>query len=229
MRKKDERGRFVRTHGHACVNKISSEYKSWLKMRERCTNPNCKDFPNYGGAGIKVCDRWLNSFENFLDDMGPKPSPKHSIDRYPNQKGWYEKNNCRWATPTEQARNVSKNRLLEYKGQIKPVSQWCEELGLSDSCVESRLKKGELTVEQIFEIPSGGLPRKKRNFIEFNGVTLSITEWSKKLGMRYQLIQKRLRVYGWSIEDTLSIPAGKQRPPHKANNNFIPHSFGYLN
>lgn len=91
-------------HGHARDLQESSEYRSWVEMRRRCTNPNSIGFKYYGGRGISVCSRW-DEYANFLADMGPKPSPKHSIDRYPNKDGNYEPGNCRWATPTEQARN----------------------------------------------------------------------------------------------------------------------------
>ena len=78
------------------------EYQAWIDMRRRCTNPNNADWKQYGGRGIKVCDRWIESFDNFLADMGPRPSPKHSIGRFPNNDGNYEPRNCRWATAAEQ-------------------------------------------------------------------------------------------------------------------------------
>lgn len=91
------------THGHGGRN-ASPEYRSWCHLIDRCENPNSEDYANYGGRGIRVCERWRNSFEAFLEDMGERPSPKHSIDRE-DVNGHYEKSNCRWATASQQSRN----------------------------------------------------------------------------------------------------------------------------
>jgi hypothetical protein len=92
------------SHGATSAGKKTSEYYAWLGMKRRCTHRGRKDWPDYGGRGIKVCARWMHSFENFLTDMGPKPSPELSIDRKDND-GDYEPGNCRWATVLEQASN----------------------------------------------------------------------------------------------------------------------------
>jgi hypothetical protein len=89
-------------HGHKRVAVESTEYRIWKGIIQRCTNPNLKSWPNYGGRGIQVCDRWRD-FENFLADMGPRPAGR-SIDRIDND-GNYEPGNCRWATPVEQRAN----------------------------------------------------------------------------------------------------------------------------
>lgn len=82
----------------------SSEYNIWCHMKSRCYNTNVKRYQDWGGRGITVCDRWKNSFENFIQDMGKRPTSFHSIDRKDNN-GNYEPSNCRWATKIEQSQN----------------------------------------------------------------------------------------------------------------------------
>lgn len=92
------------THRHRAKNKSSPEYSSWRAMNSRCQNPNAPGYRHYGGRGIQVCKRWQESFESFLEDMGPIPAPGYTIDRK-NNEGHYNKRNCRWATKTQQSRN----------------------------------------------------------------------------------------------------------------------------
>ena len=96
--------RYGLTHGENRRGKRTPEYISWTNLVQRCTNPKNVSFNNYGGRGITVCERWLK-FENFLADMGRRPSAKHSLDRYPDNDGNYEPSNCRWATAKQQAHN----------------------------------------------------------------------------------------------------------------------------
>lgn len=107
------------THGQS----KSPTYKSWAGAKDRCTNLNTPCYPSYGGRGIKMCERWANSFEAFLKDMGPRPSPKHSLDRVDND-GDYEPGNCRWATQDEQSNNRRTNRMFSAFGESKTVADW---------------------------------------------------------------------------------------------------------
>ena len=101
------------THGQARVGKISSEFRIWSGMKDRCTNPHSEHWRLYGGRGIKVCERWMTDFSAFFVDMGARPSAKHSLDRFPNNDGNYEPSNCRWATQKEQIHNQRKHGLIE--------------------------------------------------------------------------------------------------------------------
>lgn len=131
---------------------LSTEYRSWQKMLSRCTNPNSDKFIHYGGRGIKVCERWLHSFENFLGDMGEKPEPKklYSLDRI-DVNGDYCPENCRWATQKEQMNNLRKTIKYEYKGRIQSFTDWCIELGLSKGAVRSLIRRNGYTFEESVE------------------------------------------------------------------------------
>jgi len=127
------------------------EYRVWQTMRLRCHEPTNPAFPNYGGRGITVCDRWRNSVETFIADMGPKPSAKHEIDRIDNNRG-YEPGNCRWVLRSENDRNRRSNRLITYQGETLAMVAWCERLGLTPTAVAKRLRAG-WTVEKALETP----------------------------------------------------------------------------
>lgn len=119
----------------------SPEYRAYNHLIDRCYNENDIMFKNYGGRGIRVCDRWLHSFENFYSDMGPRPSNKHSIDRENNDKD-YCPENCRWATRKQQARNTTRTRKIMWRGEERAYRDVCDQYGLPDSTVRSRLKRG---------------------------------------------------------------------------------------
>jgi len=114
----------------------------WKGMIQRCTNPKRDAFIYYGGRGIEVCQRWLDSFENFLADVEPRPSPAHSIDRFPNPNGNYEPGNVRWATRAEQSRNKKNNHLMTLNGETHCLTEWAEVLGYSRGCLKERIRRG---------------------------------------------------------------------------------------
>lgn len=138
----------ARTHGLSS----SVEYGIWSNMIRRCNNENDANYHNYGGRGIAVCDRWRQSFSAFYEDMGARPSVKHSIDRI-NNNGNYEPSNCRWATAKEQSRNKRMNYLVEYNGETKCVSEWAEVYGFKPSILYNRLVKQGWPFEKAVSWP----------------------------------------------------------------------------
>jgi len=116
------------------------EYEAWIAMLKRCDKPSTRGYQHYGGRGIKVCKRW-RSFVNFFADMGPRPSPTHSIDRI-NNDGDYTPRNCRWSTNREQGRNRRTNVLLTMKGVSLTVTEWAERLIIPRHTLFARLRKG---------------------------------------------------------------------------------------
>ena len=140
-RPKPEISKILTTHGQS----KTPVYKVWAAMLARCAHPTNPAYHNYGGRGISVCERWLK-FENFIADMGQRPSDKHSIDRIDNS-GNYEPNNCRWATKKEQCNNMRSNRVLRFDGKDKTIAQWSEVMGLPTYTIRGRLRRGD-TVER---------------------------------------------------------------------------------
>lgn len=136
----------VVTHGRA----RTPEHRTWIRIHSRCTNPKATGYRNYGGRGIKVCERW-NSFEAFFVDMGPRPGPQHTIERKDNEKD-YCPDNCCWATRKQQARNRRTNRLLTYHGETLPVIAWAERLGMTKETIAARLRYG-WSIERVIETP----------------------------------------------------------------------------
>ena len=127
-------------HGHAPRSGFSATYKVWRNMINRCELPSDKYYPLYGGRGIKICQRWRESFENFLADMGEVPKGL-TIERE-QRDGHYEPGNCRWATRKAQANNRRTNRLLTHDGLTLTAVQWAERLGLSAVLIYNRLSLG---------------------------------------------------------------------------------------
>jgi hypothetical protein len=110
-------------------------------MKRRCYDPNNNRYYRYGGRGIKVCDRWKDSSDNFLEDMGERPSRQYSIERVDNNKD-YEPSNCHWATNKEQANNRSDNKLIEFNGITQTQAQWADQLGVKQTLLYKRFKRG---------------------------------------------------------------------------------------
>jgi hypothetical protein len=135
------------THGM----RSAPEYWAWAAMKGRCLNQNNPARSYYLDRGITVCPEWLDSFEQFYADMGPRPSPRHSIDRIDNDRG-YAPQNCRWALPREQNLNKRTNFRLTHDGLTLCVTEWEQRLGSARGTVRERLRLG-WTVERALTTP----------------------------------------------------------------------------
>lgn len=129
-----------------CLQRIhglskTSEYHIWTLMRRRCRDPRVLHYRNYGGRGIKVCKEWDESFEAFLRDMGPRPSPQHTIERI-NVNGNYEPSNCKWDTWCNQRRNKTTSKWLTFKGERRLLVDWADIVGLPITNIRDRINKG---------------------------------------------------------------------------------------
>jgi hypothetical protein len=131
----------------------SAEYTTWLYMKRRCYNDHRKEFARYGGKGVSVCEEWRNSFEAFYRDMGPRPSPLHSIDRI-DPAGDYAPDNCRWILNSEQSKNRSYCIRVTHNGETKILKDWARTLGIPYNTLLSRYKRGAKTPEKLFAKPT---------------------------------------------------------------------------
>ncbi len=148
-----ERHGFARRHGQ------STEYSSWCAMKDRCCNPNNPRFTEYVDRGI--CERWRNSFLAFLKDMGEKPSPKHTVERLNNSKGYNCGHcddclsrgviaNCIWATYRQQAQNTRRNKNFTFDGKTLCISEWARRIGIPEKILQDRLGKLRWSPEKAF-------------------------------------------------------------------------------
>lgn len=181
-----------------------SEYRAWADMKQRCFNKKHKSYDKYGGRGIIVCDRWKNSFAEFLRDMGPKPSPRLSIDRIENN-GNYEPGNCRWANTPTQLRNRRNNVFLEWNGERLCVKDWSSRTGLSTNTIQKRIDLG-WQPEAILTTPADSRMKKNQGgaAVLFDGAMRSYAEISRQTGVPAKRISARIRM-GWTVEDAIAF------------------------
>jgi hypothetical protein len=135
----------LRKHGHVG----SAEYNIWQGIVQRCTNPKNPDYPKYGGAGIGLHGAWRDSFEVFLGCVGPRPSTRHSIDRFPNKHGGYEPGNVRWATPQQQSNNRTDNASLTLGDETHTIAEWSRLRRIPASTIRKRLACGRSIAESL--------------------------------------------------------------------------------
>lgn len=133
---------------------FSREYRIWLGMKNRCKDHDNPDWGRYGARGIRVCEQWMD-FRNFYEDMGDCP-PEMTLDRKDNDLGYF-KENCRWATGSEQSRNRRSNRLLTYSGKTMPMVAWAEARNMPPERLQQRLARG-WDMEEALILPLGARP-----------------------------------------------------------------------
>jgi hypothetical protein len=147
------------THGHTTIGIRTRTYQAWGSMIKRCTNSKCRNFHNYGGRGIKVCDRWRDSYANFLADIGECP-PGLQIERCDND-GNYEPSNCRWTSKKAQSHNRRTNHLITIDGETLCVAEWSERSGNHCQTIVSRLRLGWDAKRAVFQsVIDSGTPSK---------------------------------------------------------------------
>lgn len=150
----------ARTHGYTTVDKkwTSNEYAIWQSMKARCLNKKVASYKNYGGRGVTICERWMK-FENFIADMGNRPTPKHSLDRI-DTNGNYEPNNCRWADQVEQAQTRTNVRSITAFGETLTSAMWSRRTGIKAEAIRNRLDAG-WTPEDAVSKPVRGMKRER--------------------------------------------------------------------
>lgn len=189
----------ITIHGHTAQRKRSPEHRTWVSIKQRCFCRTSASWERYGGRGITVCERWSNSFPDFLADVGKRPSSQHSLDRFPDNNGDYKPGNVRWATRSEQQRNKRSNVWINHEGIKRLLIDVAEELGLDKrqtSTLRRRRKEGVQGSELLD-------PRNRHlHLIAFDGRSQSLTSWANELGIKPITLSGRLR-RGWPVERAL--------------------------
>lgn len=143
----------ISEHGEARRGEHSLEWRRWVAMITRCTNPKASNYARYGGRGIKVCDRWIKSYSDFLNDMGRAPSAEHTLDRI-NNDGDYEPGNCKWSTKEDQQNNRRNTLLIEHEGKKLSATQWSQIVRIPAKRILHRVKHGWPVAEALTTLPT---------------------------------------------------------------------------
>jgi hypothetical protein len=175
------------------------EYAIWNTMIQRCLNPNTESYQRYGERGITVCNRWLQSFKAFYDDMGTRPSSQHSIERI-NNDGNYEPSNCKWDIKKNQARNRSTNHHLDYHGERSTIAEWSEKKGIGWMTIKRRLENGH-TAEEALDKELGAHTSR---LYTMDGKCQSLRMWADEIGVSYSTLYYRIVTCHWPLDKALS-------------------------
>lgn len=178
---------------------------TYMGIKKRCYSVNAPCYPRYGGRGIKMCGRWLASFKDFCDDMGPKPSKNHSVDRIDND-GPYSPENCRWATRNEQQHNRGDNRrITSPEGVNKMLIEWCKIYNIKFYTVIYRIDSGW----DEWEALTTPLQVTPKYITSPSGERKDLREWAHIYGINYRTIKSRIHLYSWPEWKAVITPARK--------------------
>lgn len=186
-------------------------YSIWCDMKRRCYNKKRKNFKNYGGRGITVCNEWKNNFLSFYNwSIKNGYKDNLTIDRI-DVNGNYEPSNCMWANKKAQNNNKRTNHYITYSGKTKTLKQWSEELNLNYDALRNRINCFHWDIEKALKIKIKQTTKKYRHYITYNKKTQSLAEWSRETGIEYYALKNRINRYGWSIEKALTTPINKSK------------------
>ena len=166
-------------------------YYAWAGMKQRCFNKNNASYHNYGGRGIVVCDDWLN-FEPFYEWAMTNGYEEGLTIERKDVNGNYEPNNCCWIPKAEQTLNTRINRRVRYRGEVKTLSEWANELNLDYQVVYDRLVRMNWDIERSFETPIENPWTSRERLISYNTKTQNVAEWARELGVTYSSLYKSL-------------------------------------
>lgn len=185
-----------------------SEYVIWIAMWNRCCDPKTKRFENYGGRGIRVCERWRDFFA-FIEDMGRRPSLKHSLDRK-EVDGSYEPGNCRWATAEEQQANKRNSLRIKFEGMEWSASSLARHFGVRLRTVQRRFDECGDWVKAC-ELAKTNREDERKLKITIDGETRSLQGWCKLAGIEAKLVWQRITRDGWTPEEAITREAARSR------------------
>lgn len=199
QRKKYER------HGEARRDWKAPEYTIWVGMRQRCSNPRAASYEDYGGRGISVCKRWQESYAAFLEDMGRRPSPLHSIHRKDND-GNYTPDNCVWATNAVQARSKRSNNNITAFGVTRCITDWAADLGVQPSAIAQRIRNGWMPEDAVSLVSTKA--NDQRRLLTVDGDVMLLPAWAALSGVPATTIWHRVTKMGWEHKEAIFTPAG---------------------
>lgn len=186
----------VRKHGRTGT----PEYYVWQQMKYRCTNEKNAAYADYGGRGIRVCDRWMESFEAFIEDMGNRPTKTSTIERR-DVNGNYCPENCCWIEKKEQNKNKRNTAFVEVEGEKVRLQEVADEHGISNGALTYRVEQGMSVDDAVAQ------PVQKRHYTrEYKGEQKSLVQLSAIAGVPPPTIQHRIVYYGWSVEKAAETP-----------------------